>query len=376
MSEAKETGKSKKYRLKEVRIRLSEGHPLYSDVPITTPDVAMDVMRKELSQYDREVLCVVNLNNKMQPINFNIVSMGSINSSIASIPNILKSGILSNAYGFLLLHNHPSGDVSPSAADIETTVRCVEAGKLMTIPCLDHVIVGGGNGNYLSIREAGTVDFSNGKAFMTAEQILKVSEKDLGAYGSKAGKGKKKMADETKRNDVQYPDFVQEAEDMLAKEGDAQKRDEISIKFGRGLAEPFKSKDGNDFMRIYIPNQDPGDKNPWESFVLPAKAVHENQYGKGLWAKIPAEGTTTVTKPVKTGQDENGKNIWNDVKIQMPNKELKEKVEAYKNKAPQGRESETKESAREKLDALAKETSEKVSADKPKTKPKSKGNER
>jgi hypothetical protein len=63
-------------------------------------------------------------------------------------------------------------------------------------------------------------------------------------------------------------------------------------------------------MRILIPNQDPGDKTPWASFVLPAKAVHENQYGKGLWAKIPAEGTTVVTKPVLKGQDEQGKNIY------------------------------------------------------------------
>ena len=46
------------------------------------------------------------------------------------------------------------------------------------------------------------------------------------------------------------------------------------------------------------------------SFVLPAKAVHENQYGKGLWAKIPADGHTTLTKPYLAGQSEDGKNIW------------------------------------------------------------------
>ena len=112
MSEMTENG-TKRYKLKEVCIRLAEGHPLYSDVPLSSPTAALDVMRRELSQYDREVLCVVNLNNKLKPINFNIVSMGSINGSIAAIPNILKSGILSNAYGFLLLHNHPSGEVTP-----------------------------------------------------------------------------------------------------------------------------------------------------------------------------------------------------------------------------------------------------------------------
>lgn len=63
--------------------------------------------------------------------------------------------------------------------------------------------------------------------------------------------------------------------------------------------------------------------------MLPAKAVHENQYGKGLWAKIPADGTTTITKPFLAGQEE-GKNIWKDEKKAIPNKELKSMVEFYK----------------------------------------------
>ncbi len=105
-------------------------------------------------------------------------------------------------------------------------------------------------------------------------------------------------------------------------------------------------------MRISIPNQDPADKTPWASFVLPAKAVHENQYGKGLWAKIPADGMTVVTKPTLQGQDDKGKKIWQDVKTQVPNTELKAMVEAYKTRAPQAKETQPRESAREKLDAL------------------------
>ena len=363
---------NRRYKLKEVCIRLAEGHPLYSDVPLSSPTAALDVMRKELSQYDREVLCVVNLNNKLKPINFNIVSMGSINGSIAAIPNILKSGILSNAYGFLLLHNHPSGDVTPSKDDIQTTRRCVEAGKIMDIPCLDHVIVGGSNGSMFSFRESGMVDFTSEKISMTAEQILKVNENNTIYDGEKAGKGATRMADEIKRDSVQVPDFVQEAEAMLAKEGGAQKRDEVTIKFGKGLAEPFTSKDGKEFMRITIPNQDPADKTPWASFVLPAKAVHENQYGKGLWAKIPADGTTTVTKPTLMGQDDAGKNVWQDVKTEVPNRDLKAMVEAYKTRGPQEKTTEHRESAREKLDALVKDTAAKVSIDKPKAKTKAK----
>lgn len=366
MSGMTETG-TKRYKLKEVCIRLAEGHPLYSDVPLSSPTAALDVMRKELSQYDREVLCVVNLNNKLKPINFNIVSMGSINGSIASIPNILKSGILSNAYGFLLLHNHPSGDVTPSREDIQTTRRCIEAGKIMDIPCLDHVIVGCGNSDYYSFRESGMVDFTSEKISMTAEQILRVNESDSTYKG-----GTETMPENGKKDDLFVPDFVKEAEEQIAKGVKLPTQEEVTIKFGKGLAEPFQSKDGREFMRITIPNQDPTDKTPWASFVLPTKAVHENQYGKGLWAKIPADGTTVVTKPTLMGQDEAGKNIWQDVKNQVPNRDLKAMVESYKTREPQAKEGQHRASARDELNALVKDTAAKVAADKPKAKTKSK----
>ena len=102
----------------------------------------------------------------------------------------------------------------------------------------------------------------------------------------------------------------------------------------------------------------------------------KRKWCKGLWAKIPAEGTTTVTKPTLQGQDEAGKNIWQDVKTEVPNRDLKAMVEAYKTRAPQEKAAEHRESARDKLDALAKETAAKVSIDKPKkTKTKAKGPE-
>ena len=176
MAETIEMTETKQYKLREVRIRLEESRSLISDQPMSNPEAAMEVMRRELSGYDREVLCVVNLNNRMQPINFHVVSVGDLTQSIASIPNILKSGILSNAHAFLLLHNHPSGDVTPSGLDIQTTRRVVEAGKILGISCMDHIIVGGGNGMYFSMREQGTVDFADETISMAAEEILRVGE--------------------------------------------------------------------------------------------------------------------------------------------------------------------------------------------------------
>ena len=361
-----ENGKPRQYKLKEVCIRLAEGHPLYSDRPLSSPAAALDVMKREMSQYDREVLCVVNMDSRLRPINFNIVSVGTIDQSIAAIPNILKSGILSNAGSFLLLHNHPSGEVTPSQDDIQTTRKVIEAGKIMGIPCMDHIVVGGGNGNYCSMREAQLADFSNQTISMTAEDILRVAD------SNQSYEGGNKMPENAVKDNVQVPDFVQEAEAQMAKEAGEgktaeapEKREEVTIKFGKGLAEPFTAKDGREFTRIMIPNQDPADKTPWASFVLPSKAVHENQYGKGLWAKIPADGTTVVTKPVLVGQDEAGKNVWEDQKTKVPNRELKGMVEAYKARTPQAKEAQPRESTREKLDALVKDTAYKLSADKP-----------
>ena len=237
----------------------------------------------------------------------------------------------------------------------------------MDIPCLDHVIVGGSNGDMFSFRESGIVNFTSDKISMTAEQILHVNESNSSYKG-----GNETMPENGRKDDQFVPDFVKEAEEQIAKGVKLPTQEEVTIKFGKGLAEPFQSKDGREFMRISIPNQDPADKTPWASFVLPSKAVHENQYGKGLWAKIPTDGTTVVTKPTLQGQDEKGKNIWQDVKTQVPNTELKAMVEAYKTRAPQTKETQPRESAREKLDALVKDTAAKVSPEKPKAKAKSK----
>ena len=79
---------------------------------------------------------------------------------------------------------------------------------------------------------------------------------------------------------------------------------------------------------------------------------HENKYGKGLWAKIPVDGTTTVTKPVLVGEQE-GKHIWENQKTAVPNRDLKARVEAYKGR--------NRESARGKLEQLTAQVAEKLS---------------
>ena len=293
---------AKKYRIKEVRVRLAEGSGLYSDRQMDTPDAAVEVMKKELSQYDREVLVVVNLNSHLNPINFNIVSVGDLTSTIASIPNLLVSGILSNSSSFLVLHNHPSGDLTPSAEDIAMTRRVIEAGNLIGIPCVDHIIVAGGNsGRILSMRESGTINFN--------QKCPGLSAADVWVGESREEYQMDKMNGTENRAEIE----------------------ELSIKFGKGLAEPFTARDGTEYMRIMIPNRDRTDTTPWASFVLKASQVHENKFGKGLWVKLPAGAHITVTKPVAVGV-ENGKTVWNNEKKSVSVPELKSMVEFYKTK--------------------------------------------
>lgn len=144
-------------QLKEVQARLilREGPVLYSSSPIGSPEAAVDVMAEVLRDMDREYVCVVNLDIKLRPLNFNIVSIGSISASMAPVSNVFKTAILQNAASLLMLHNHPSGDVTPSRQDHEITKRIVEAGKLMDIPVMDHIIIGaetGGGSRRFSFR--------------------------------------------------------------------------------------------------------------------------------------------------------------------------------------------------------------------------------
>jgi len=104
----------------------------------------------------------------------------------------------------------------------------------------------------------------------------------------------------------------------------------ITIKFGKGLVgEPFTGKSGKEFVEIMIPNSDPADKRSWRTFVLEARDVHANKYGKGMWAKIPANGHTTVQRSIVTGEKD-GVKQWSAEKTTVTNAELKSMVEFYK----------------------------------------------
>ena len=85
------------------------------------------------------------------------------------------------------------------------------------------------------------------------------------------------------KNLTESPDFVQENDKPAA-------RTEVTIKFGRGLiGDPFTSKNGKELVEVKIPNADKSDTRPWESFVISPRMIHDNQFGKGVWMKLPED---------------------------------------------------------------------------------------
>ena len=158
------------YSLDRVAIRMVKEPPLYSSTPVRSPDDAVRLMAEMLKGYDREVFCIVNFRNDMTPINMNIVSMGTLNASLVHPREILKSPILSNAAHVMAFHNHPTGSLTPSQEDIQTTDRLQKLFDLAGIPLLDHIIIGNGD-RYYSFRENQTLPLSENRFATSPEQI-------------------------------------------------------------------------------------------------------------------------------------------------------------------------------------------------------------
>lgn len=137
----------------EVRLKLTDKAGVFSMERIDTPDKAVSVLAPVLAELDREEVCVVNLDGKGRPINFNVVSIGSVNASLVTGRELYKTAILSNAAGMIMLHNHPSSDLQMSVSDRNVTEKMMYASLLLDIAFYDHIIVAGGTGETFSMRE-------------------------------------------------------------------------------------------------------------------------------------------------------------------------------------------------------------------------------
>ena len=123
--------------------------------PVENPgDVTVYLDRLDIRMADREMFVVLHLDVRNRVVAHEITSIGSQTASLVHPREVFKSAILKGACSIILSHNHPSGDPSPSKDDIDLTHRLVEAGRLMGIDVLDHIIVAPPDRN-LSMKETG-----------------------------------------------------------------------------------------------------------------------------------------------------------------------------------------------------------------------------
>ena len=148
-------------QIEVVTVRLVKDTPIMSRKPITTPMDVVELLGQNMCELDREVVCVINLRTDGTPVNCNFVSVGAVDECVAHPREILKSAILSNAAFMILLHNHPSGKLSPNKWDTMITDRMLKVGELIGIPLRDHIIVGGDNRQFFSFQEKGLMEYSH-----------------------------------------------------------------------------------------------------------------------------------------------------------------------------------------------------------------------
>jgi len=135
------------YRVTLVR----EGKMPTYESRIRSSATAHTVLQEYMDGADREMFVVMLLDRKNGVIGLNTVSVGSLSASVVHSRECFKPAILSNASSVILSHNHPSGDPLPSQEDRMLTARLVQAGKVLGVEILDHIIVG--NGRYYSFAD-------------------------------------------------------------------------------------------------------------------------------------------------------------------------------------------------------------------------------
>lgn len=144
-----------KKRIQIVESRLTRKTSLlYERRLINSPELAATLGQQLFDTYDKEYLYAIYLTAKCEPIAIELISIGTLNSTLICPRDILKSALLCSAHGFIIFHNHPSGgDIIPSKEDIKTTRRLKEASLLMGIELNDHIILS--DIGYVSLKERG-----------------------------------------------------------------------------------------------------------------------------------------------------------------------------------------------------------------------------
>ena len=136
---------------------MREHRALYGMKRFSHPKEAAELAAPLFSMADREMMVVMSLDVKLEPLALEIAAVGGLNACVVDVKNMFKHSLLNNAAYIVCFHNHPSGDPSPSLEDKQVTERIGKAGAVLGIPLIDHIIVCG-HGFY-SFREHGQIEW-------------------------------------------------------------------------------------------------------------------------------------------------------------------------------------------------------------------------
>jgi DNA repair protein RadC len=126
-----------------------------------SPEEAVGICA-DLSTASQEQFVVLTLDTRSRVIQRHLVSLGTLNSTSVHPREVFRPAVLDAAASIIVVHNHPSGDPSPSSSDIRITKSLVDAGNILQIPVVDHLIIGrksNGNEGFFSFRDSGLVSF-------------------------------------------------------------------------------------------------------------------------------------------------------------------------------------------------------------------------
>jgi DNA repair protein RadC len=142
----------------QIKAALELGYRLSIESPedrkaIHSPQDAADLVKYEMSALEQEELWVMLLDTRNRVLRIDTIYRGSLNSSQVRVGELFKNAIRRAAAAIIVVHNHPSGDPTPSPDDVAVTRAIVQAGKLLDIEVLDHLIIG--SGQYVSLKERG-----------------------------------------------------------------------------------------------------------------------------------------------------------------------------------------------------------------------------
>lgn len=162
--------------MREVRIKLVSNDPVM-DYAISKPEDAIVVMQSLIGDMANEYFAAVYLNTKNKPLDFMIVNIAGTDYSRIDPATVIKGALLQNATKVMLFHNHPSGELTPSQADLISTQKMVIAAKLNGIEVLDHVIVG--EDGFHSFAESGQMDLLSSEYLDGLKELRELSAEEF-----------------------------------------------------------------------------------------------------------------------------------------------------------------------------------------------------